>query len=72
MTAFRRLVWSLAVAALTAGGLIAWRTYPPQLAVLSGASVGVLVFFTLVSITRLRQEFQPLELTREPSDSDDQ
>lgn len=67
----RRLIWSLLVAALTTAVLVGWRSHPWPLALLSGASVGALVFFTLLSISRLRQEFRPLELTREPTDSDD-
>lgn len=52
-----RLWWAIVAGIATMAGLMLWRSYPWQLGLMAGIAVGMLVFFTLGTVRRLRSEF---------------
>lgn len=52
-----RLLWACVVGLASLAGLMIWRAYPWQLALMSGAAIGGLVFFTLDAAGRLHREY---------------
>lgn len=52
-----RLLWALVCGLAATAVLIIWRSYPWQLALMAGAAIGGLVYFTLDAARRLRREY---------------
>lgn len=51
------VLWPTLIAIGATAGLMIWRSYPWQLALMAGGAIGVLVYFSLSAARRLHREY---------------